>query len=81
MVKNIEIRVRKVIADELGVKVEQVVPEARLQEDLKADSLDTVELVMALEDEFNINIQDEDAAKLLLVQDINNYIFARVEGR
>jgi len=63
----VEERVRKIIAEQLGVEEDEVVPEAKFVEDLGADSLDTVELVMALEEEFEIEIPDEDAEKILTV--------------
>ena len=71
---NIEERVRKVIVDMLGVKPEDVVPEASFVDDLGADSLDTVELVMALEEEFGTEIPDEDAEKITTVQAAIDYI-------
>ena len=61
-------RVKKIIVDQLGVEEETVTPEASFVDDLGADSLDTVELVMALEDEFAIEIPDEDAEKITTVQ-------------
>ncbi len=69
-------RVKKVIVDQLGVKEEEVVPEASFIEDLGADSLDTVELVMALEEEFGTEIPDEDAEKITTVQKAVDYIKA-----
>jgi len=63
----VEARVKKIIAEQLGVEEDDVVPEAKFVEDLGADSLDTVELVMALEEEFEIEIPDEDAEKILTV--------------
>ncbi|HOW61050.1 MAG TPA: acyl carrier protein [Candidatus Contendobacter sp.] len=71
---NIEARVRKIIIDQLGVKEEQVTNEASFVEDLGADSLDTVELVMALEEEFELEIPDEDAEKITTVQQAIDYI-------
>ena len=65
---NIEERVKKIIVDMLGVKPEDVVPEASFVDDLGADSLDTVELVMALEEEFETDIPDEEAEKINTVQ-------------
>lgn len=76
---NIEERVKKVIVDQLGVTEEQVVPEAAFIEDLGADSLDTVELVMALEEEFGTEIPDEDAEKITTVQAAIDYIEAHRE--
>ena len=67
-------RVKNVIVEQLGVKDNEVVPEATFQEDLGADSLDAVELIMAIEEEFGIEIPDEDAEKAKAVQDIINYI-------
>lgn len=63
----VEERVKKIIAEQLGVEEEDVVSDAKFVEDLGADSLDTVELVMALEEEFDIEIPDEDAEKILTV--------------
>ena len=71
---NIEERVKKIIVDMLGVKPEDVVPEASLVDDLGADSLDTVELVMALEEEFETDIPDEEAEKINTVQAAIDYI-------
>ena len=71
---SIEERVKKIIVEQLGVKEEDVKPEASFVEDLGADSLDTVELVMALEEEFDIEIPDEEAEKIQTVQDAVNYI-------
>jgi acyl carrier protein len=69
-----EDRVKEIIAKELEVDVKQITPEARFIEDLGADSLDIVELVMALEDEFGLDIPDEDAEKLKTVGDAMNYL-------
>ncbi len=73
-ISNIEARVRKIIIEQLGVKEEQVTNEASFVEDLGADSLDTVELVMALEEEFELEIPDEDAEKITTVQQAIDYI-------
>jgi acyl carrier protein len=71
-------RVKKIISEQLGVEEEEVTPEANFVEDLGADSLDTVELVMALEEEFGIEIPDEDAEKIATVQNAIDYISERV---
>ncbi len=71
---SIETRVKEIIIEQLGVDVGQVTEKAKFVEDLGADSLDTVELVMALEDEFSIEIPDEDAEKITSVGDAVSYI-------
>ena len=71
---NIEDRVRKIVAEQLGVKEEEVKAEASFVDDLGADSLDTVELVMALEEEFETEIPDEEAEKITTVQLAIDYI-------
>lgn len=72
--KSIFDRVKDIIVEQLGVNPDQVKPEAKFVEDLCADSLDTVELVMAFEEEFSAEIPDEDAEKLLTVGDAVKYI-------
>jgi acyl carrier protein len=74
MAENTEARVREIIVNELGVEAEKVTPEASFVEDLGADSLDTVELVMAFEEEFGMEIPDEDAEQLQTVGDAIKYI-------
>ena len=71
---SIEDRVKKIVAEQLGVKEEEVRREASFVDDLGADSLDTVELVMALEEEFETEIPDEEAEKITTVQLAINYI-------
>ena len=71
---SIEERVKKIIVEQLGVKEEDVNSEASFVEDLGADSLDTVELVMALEEEFDIEIPDEEAEKITTVQSAIDYV-------
>jgi len=71
---TIEERVRKVVVEQLDVSEEQVTPEASFVDDLGADSLDTVELVMALEEEFGIEIPDEQAEEITQVKDAVKYI-------
>jgi len=70
--------VRKIVAEQLGVDLEKVVPEASFIDDLGADSLDTVELVMALEEEFDQEIPDDDAEKIRTVKDAVDYIQSRL---
>lgn len=73
---SIEERVRKIVVEQLGVKQEEVTPNASFVDDLGADSLDTVELVMALEEEFETEIPDEEAEKITTVQQAIDYIKA-----
>ncbi len=74
MEKSVERRVIEIIVEQLGVSEEEVTPEASFIDDLGADSLDLVELIMAMEEEFGLEISDEDAEKILTVQDVINYI-------
>ncbi|MBU1146837.1 MAG: acyl carrier protein [Candidatus Omnitrophica bacterium] len=74
-------KVKSIIAEQLGVKPEEVVPEASFIDDLGADSLDTVELVMALEEEFGTEIPDEDAEKITTVGDAIKYIEEKSEKK
>ncbi len=71
---GIEDKVKSIIAEQLGVKIEEVTNEASFIDDLGADSLDTVELVMALEEEFSIEIPDEDAEKMTTAGDAMKYV-------
>lgn len=75
---SIQERVIKIIAKELDVSEDKVVPEASFLGDLGADSLDTVEMVMALEDHFETEIPDEDAQKILTVQDAITYVTSKL---
>ncbi len=77
--KTVQDRVKEIIVEQLGVNPDQVTPEAKFIEDLGADSLDTVELVMAFEEEFGAEIPDEDAEKLQSVGDVIKYIEERGE--
>jgi acyl carrier protein len=77
---DIEAKVKEIIINELGVDAEKVTPEASFVEDLGADSLDTVELVMAFEEEFGMEIPDEEAEKLRSVGDAINYITSHANG-
>lgn len=71
---SVEKRIKEIVAEQLGVEGSQVTNEASFMDDLGADSLDTVELVMALEEEFDIEISDENAEKIQTVQDAIDYI-------
>jgi len=73
-VSEIEAKVKKIIVEQLGVEEAEVVSDAKFIEDLGADSLDTVELVMALEEEFGIEIPDEEAEKIVTVKHATDYI-------
>ncbi|MFH1898441.1 MAG: acyl carrier protein [Candidatus Desantisbacteria bacterium] len=74
MAETVLERVKKIIIDQLGVSEDQVTQDASFVDDLGADSLDTVELVMALEEEFGIEIPDEDAEKIKTVNDVVSYV-------
>lgn len=76
---SIEERVKKIVVEQLGVKEDEVTLEASFVDDLGADSLDTVELVMALEEEFETEIPDEDAEKITTVQQAVDYVNAHKE--
>lgn len=75
---SVEEKVKNIIVEQLGVDVESVTPEASFIDDLGADSLDIVELVMTMEEEFDLEIPDEDAEKIKSVNDVINYIKAKV---
>ena len=70
-------KVKDIIAEKLSVDISEVVPSASFVDDLGADSLDLVELIMSMEEEFDVEISDEDAEKLLTVQDAMDYVSAR----
>lgn len=80
MSESIEARVREIIVNELGVELEKVTDDASFVEDLGADSLDTVELVMAFEEEFKLDIPDEDAEKMKTVGDAVRYLNKQSES-
>ena len=71
---SVEAKVKDIIVDQLGVSAEEVKPEASFVDDLGADSLDLTEFIMAMEEEFGVEIDDEDAQKILKVQDAISYI-------
>ena len=79
MTSDAQQRLRKIIAEQLSVDESDVVPEAAFIEDLNADSLDLVELIMTLEEEFNVKISDEDAEKIQTVQDAADYLAEHAE--
>ena len=74
MAKSVDERVKEIICEQLGVEDDEVTPNAKFIEDLGADSLDTVELVMAFEEAFDLEIPDEDAEKIVTVADAISYI-------
>jgi acyl carrier protein len=76
--KSVEKRVIEIIVEQLGVSEEEVTLEASFIDDLGADSLDLVDLIMAMEEEFSLEISDEDAEKIQTVQDVVNYITEHV---
>ena len=74
---SVEDKVKKIIAEKLGVDLEEVVPEASFVDDLGADSLDLVELIMSMEEEFDTDISDEDAEKIVTVKDAIAFVSAQ----
>ena len=76
---SLEIKVRNILAEQLGVDLGEVTPDARILDDLGADSLDVVELVMSLEEAFDIEIPDEDVEELRTVADVERYV-TRIAG-
>jgi len=77
---EMESRLKKIVAEQLGVDESKIVPEARFTEDLNADSLDLVEMIMELEEAFGVEIPDEDAEKIMTVQDALNYIEQKLQA-
>lgn len=71
---SVEDKVKKIIAEKLSVDLVEIVPEASFVDDLGADSLDLVELIMSMEEEFDIEISDDDAEKLVTVKDVWDYV-------
>jgi len=78
---NVEEKIKEIIAEQLGVKKEEIKPESSFIDDLGADSLDTVEVVMALEEEFGIEIPDEDAEKITTVGEAIKYIEEKIKNK
>jgi len=77
----VEDKIREIIIEQLGVAAEEVVPEASFIDDLGADSLDIVELVMAIEEEYGLEIPDEDAERMQNIGDVISYVEERTAGR
>ena len=77
---EMEARLKKIVAEQLGVDESKIVPSARFSDDLNADSLDLVEMIMSLEEEFGVEIPDEDAEKILTVGDAINYIDSHAQA-
>ncbi len=75
---SMEEKVKKIVVDQLGVSADQVTPDASFVDDLGADSLDLTELIMAMEEEFGVEIEDEDAQKMTKVKDALTYIQSKV---
>jgi acyl carrier protein len=75
--EDIQERIKSIIVEQLGVSLEEVTPQASFIEDLGADALDIVELIMALEEEYDMEIPDEDAEKIQTVDDVTKYILAK----
>ena len=71
---SIEDKIKKIVAEKLSVDLDEVIPEASFVDDLGADSLDLVELIMSMEEEFDIEISDEQAEKLVTVKDVLDYV-------
>lgn len=80
MSPDMEARLVKIVAEQLGVEEDKIVPAAKFSDDLNADSLDLVEMIMSLEEEFGVEIPDEDAEKILTVQDAISYIDAHAQA-
>ena len=78
---SVDQKVKEIVVQQLGVNEDQVTPEASFIEDLGADSLDTVELVMAFEEEFNIEIPDEDAEKITTVKQAIDYVQSKAAAQ
>lgn len=78
---SVEDRVKNIIVEQLGVDAEEVTPDASFVEDLGADSLDTVELIMAFEEEFGVEITDDEAEKIRKVRDAVDYIDKRAKAQ
>jgi acyl carrier protein len=78
---SVEARVAAIVGDQLGVDVDKLTPESSLLDDLGADSLDVVELIMALEEEFGVKVPDDDVENIRSVGDVVQYLVARVEAQ
>ena len=80
-INEIQTRVIKIAADQLGKKIEEISPDDNFAEDLEADSLDIVEMVMAFEDEFNIELDDKDIDKIVIVQNAIDHIKSVIDAK
>lgn len=80
MASSVEAKVKEIVAEQLGVSEEEVTPSASFIEDLGADSLDIVELIMALEEQYGLEISDEEAEKIRTVQDVIDYIESHLKA-
>jgi len=78
---ELEAQLKKIVAEQLGVDESKIIPSARFSEDLNADSLDLVEMIMSLEEEFSVEIPDEDAEKIRTVKDAVDYIDKHAKGK
>jgi acyl carrier protein len=77
---DLDVRMKEIVVEQLGVDPEKIIPEAKFIEDLGADSLDLVEMIMAFEESFHIEIPDEDAEKIITVKDAQDYIAVKLAG-
>jgi len=78
MAEGLETKIRSIMAERLGVEADEVTPDANILDDLGADSLDVVELVMSLEEEFNIEVPDEEVEEMRTVSDVERYVIKAV---
>jgi acyl carrier protein len=77
---NLETKIRSIVAEQLGVDVSELAPDANILDDLGADSLDVVEMVMSLEEEFDIEVPDEDVEEMRTISDVERYVVRAVSS-